>query len=151
MGLPLIKGPYGRITAINLNTGDTAWMVPNGKPADNLVNNPALKAANIDARNWGGGQRSPILITKTMLVEGSNTLRFLDKKTGAEIHSIDVGANLTGGTITYLVGGRQFLVAVAGGSNSAPLQIKETGSEQACLVPTRAWFAVPGRETRKNS
>ena len=45
MGLPLIKGPYGRITAINLNTGDHAWMIPNGKPADNLVNNPALKAA----------------------------------------------------------------------------------------------------------
>ena len=72
MGLPLIKGPYGRITAINLNTGDHAWMIPNGKPADNLVNNPALKAANIDASNWGGGQRSPILVTKTMLVEGSD-------------------------------------------------------------------------------
>ncbi len=70
MGLPLIKGPYGRITAINLNTGDHAWMIPNGKPADNLVNNPALKAAGIDASNWGGGQRSPILVTKTMLFEG---------------------------------------------------------------------------------
>ena len=43
MGLPLIKGPYGRITAINLNTGEHAWMIPNGKPAANLVNNPALK------------------------------------------------------------------------------------------------------------
>ena len=64
-GMPLIKGPYGRITAINLNTGDHAWMIPNGKPADNLVNNPALKAGNIDASNWGGGQRSPILVTKT--------------------------------------------------------------------------------------
>ena len=83
MGLPLIKGPYGRITAINLNTGDHAWMIPNGKPADNLVNNPALKAAGIDASNWGGGQRSPILVTKTLLFEGSDTLRVIDKKTGA--------------------------------------------------------------------
>ncbi len=92
MGLPLIKGPYGRITAINLNTGDHAWMIPNGKPADNLVNNPALKAANIDASNWGGGQRSPILITKTMLIEGSDNLRFIDKKTGAMIYEMPLGA-----------------------------------------------------------
>ena len=115
MGVPLIKGPYGRITAINLNTGEHVWMVPNGKPADSLVNNPALKAANIDASNWGGGQRSPILITKTLLFEGSNNLRVLDKATGQQIHAFELGGNLTGGTMTYLVSGRQFLVAVVGG------------------------------------
>ncbi len=115
MGLPLIKGPYGRITAINLNTGEQSWMIPNGKPADSILNNPALKAANIDASNWGGGQRSPILVTKTLLIEGSDNLRFIDKKTGAVIYEMPLGANLTGGTMTYLVNGRQFLVAVAGG------------------------------------
>jgi quinoprotein glucose dehydrogenase len=115
MGLPLIKQPYGRITAINLNTGEHVWMVPNGKPPDSVVNNPALKAANIDASHWGGSQRSPILITKTLLWEGSNVLRVLDKKTGGEIHEFDLGSNLTGGTMTYLVNGRQFIVAVVGG------------------------------------
>ncbi len=115
MGLPLIKGPYGRITAINLNTGEHVWMIPNGKPADSLVNNPALKAANIDASNWGGGQRSPILVTKTLLFEGSNTLRVIDKATGQQIHAFELGGNVTGGTMTYLVNGRQFLVAVVGG------------------------------------
>ena len=115
MGVPLIKGPYGRITAINLNTGEHVWMVPNGKPADTLVNNPALKAANIDASNWGGGQRSPILITKTLLFEGSNDLRVLDKATGQQIHAFELGGNVTGGTMTYLVNGRQFVVAVVGG------------------------------------
>ena len=115
MGLPLIKGPYGRITAIDLNSGDQKWMIPNGKPAENILNNPALKAANIDATNWGGAQRSPILVTKTLLFEGSNTLRVLDKKTGAEIHEFAPGANLTGGTMTYLVNGRQFIVAVVAG------------------------------------
>jgi quinoprotein glucose dehydrogenase len=116
MGLPLIKGPYGRITALNLNTGEMSWMIPNGKPADNLVNNPALKAANIDASNWGGGQRSPILVTKTLLFEGSNNLRVIDKATGQQIHSIDFGANVSGGTITYSVNGRQFIVAVVAGT-----------------------------------
>jgi quinoprotein glucose dehydrogenase len=123
MGLPLIKGPYGRITAINLNTGDTAWSIPNGKPADSLVNNPALKSAGIDASNWGGGQRSPILITKTLLFEGSNNLRVIDKKSGELVHAIELGANLTGGTITYLVNGRQFLVAVVGGSQGGGAEL----------------------------
>jgi quinoprotein glucose dehydrogenase len=115
-GIPLIKGPYGRITAIDLNTGDHTWMISNGKPADNLLNNPALKAGNIDASNWGGGQRSPILITKTMLIEGSADLRFIDKKSGAEIYDMPLGAQMTGGTVTYLVNGRQFLVAVVNGT-----------------------------------
>ncbi len=116
MGLPLIKGPYGRITAIDLNTGDHTWMIPNGKPADTIVNNPALKTAGIDASNWGGGQRSPILITKTMLIEGSADLRFIDKKSGAIIHEMPLGGAMGGGTMTYLINGRQFLVAVVNGT-----------------------------------
>jgi quinoprotein glucose dehydrogenase len=123
MGLPLIKGPYGRITAINLNTGDHAWMIPNGKTADNIVNNPALKAANIDASNWGGGQRSPILITKTMLIEGSDNLRFIDKKTGAIIHEMPLGGAMSGGTMTYTINGRQFLVAVVSGSQGGGAEL----------------------------
>jgi quinoprotein glucose dehydrogenase len=116
MGLPLLKGPYGRITAIDLNTGDTAWTIPNGKPSDEILNNPRLKAAGIDPSNWGGGQRSPILITKTMLIEGSNNLRFIDKQTGAVIHEMPLGAQMTGGTMTYMINGRQFLIAVVNGT-----------------------------------
>ncbi len=122
-GIPLIKGPFGRITAIDLNTGDHSWMIPNGKPADNLVNNPALKAGNIDATNWGGGQRSPILVTKTMLIEGSNDLRFLDKKTGSVIYEMPLGAQMTGGTMTYTVNGRQFLVAVVNGTGGTGAEL----------------------------
>jgi quinoprotein glucose dehydrogenase len=136
MGVPLIKGPYGRITALNLNTGEMSWMVPNGKPADTLVNNPALKAANIDASNWGGGQRSPILITKTLLFEGSNNLRVIDKATGQQIHAIEVGANVTGGTMTYLINGRQFVLAVVGGAQGS-------GSELVALS-----LPVPGQQNR---
>jgi quinoprotein glucose dehydrogenase len=113
--VPLIKGPYGRITAINLNTGDTSWMIPNGKPADNLLKNSALKAAGVDVSKWGGGQRSPILVTKTLLFEGSDNLRVIDKATGAVINEMPLGANLSGGTMTYTVDGRQFIVAVVGG------------------------------------
>ena len=117
-GLPLIKGPYGRITAINLNTGDHAWMIPNGKPAEAIANHPALKAAGIDASNWGGTQRAPILVTKTLLVEGSADLRFLDKQTGAVIHEMTLGSTV-GPTMTYLINGRQFLVAIVNGTQGS--------------------------------
>src|SRR5207247_8756172 len=48
-GLPLLKPPYGRITAIDLNTGGQGWMVPNGAGARNAgllrpVDVPALGA-----------------------------------------------------------------------------------------------------------
>jgi hypothetical protein len=51
-----------------------------------------------------------------MLVEGSDNLRFIDKKTGAIIHEMPLGAQMTGGTMTYLVNGRQFMVAVVNGT-----------------------------------
>ena len=123
MGLPLIKGPYGRITAIDLNTGDHAWMIPNGKPTGQIMNNAALKAANIDPSNWGGSQRSPILVTKSLLFEGSDTLRAIDKKTGAIVNEMPLGAALTGGTMTYSINGRQFLVAVVGGQQGGGAEL----------------------------
>lgn len=43
-GLPLWKPPYGRITAIDLNTGDHRWMVPLG----NLVH-PRLQSLGLSA------------------------------------------------------------------------------------------------------
>ncbi len=42
-GLPILKPPYGRITAIDLNTGEHVWMVPNSDTPDNIKNHPALK------------------------------------------------------------------------------------------------------------
>jgi quinoprotein glucose dehydrogenase len=43
-GLPMVKPPYGRITAIDMNSGDHLWMVPNGEgPRDH----PLLKDLNL--------------------------------------------------------------------------------------------------------
>ena len=47
MGLPLIKPPWGRITAIDLNTGDHVWMVPNGQAPDYVRNHPALAGVDL--------------------------------------------------------------------------------------------------------
>ena len=46
-GLPLVKPPYGPISAINLDRGEIAWQVPHGDTPDAVRNNPALKGLNI--------------------------------------------------------------------------------------------------------
>src|SRR5204862_866138 len=42
-GLPLIKPPYGRITAIDLNKGDIVWQIAHGETPDNVRNHADLK------------------------------------------------------------------------------------------------------------
>ena len=64
-GLPLFKPPYGRITAIDMNTGDHVWMVPNG---DGPRNNPAIAHLNL-GKLGVPGRPSPML-TKTLLFIG---------------------------------------------------------------------------------
>ena len=64
-GLPLIKPPWGRITAIDLNTGEHLWMAANGDTPDYIKNHPALKG--IDLGNTGKPSRSLLMVTKTLL------------------------------------------------------------------------------------
>jgi hypothetical protein len=74
----IIKPPYGRITAIDLNSGDHLWMIPNGQPPDEIQNNPALKGT--DTSKFGGAYAS--------------TFRALDKKTGDTIFELKLPAPL---------------------------------------------------------
>jgi quinoprotein glucose dehydrogenase len=125
-GLPLIKPPWGRITAINLNTGDQAWMIPNGDTPEQIKNNPALKG--IDIGKTGEPERSQMLVTKTLLFGsdgaglfnagpygGGKTFRAIDKKTGAIIFEMKLPANTTGCPMTYMMNDRQYIVVATGG------------------------------------
>jgi hypothetical protein len=49
-GLPLLKPPYGTISAIDLNKGEIAWQVPHGETPDAVKNHPALKGLNSRVR-----------------------------------------------------------------------------------------------------
>jgi quinoprotein glucose dehydrogenase len=133
LGLPLIKPPWGRITAIDLNTGDHVWMVPNGSAPDYVKNHPAL--AGIDLSGAGNPERAPLLVTKTLLFAGDGAglfssgpngggkkFRALDKKTGKTIHEMELPANETGLPMTYMTGGRQFIV-VAIGARGFPAEL----------------------------
>jgi quinoprotein glucose dehydrogenase len=138
MGLPLLKPPYGRITAIDLNTGDHAWMIPNGETPDDIKNNPALKG--IDTSKFGGPNKAPLLVTKTLLFAGGGTLfRAIDKKTGAVIAEMKLPGNDSGGPMTYMMNGRQYIVVAISSRESGPELIafalprseSETGTRQA--------------------
>jgi len=43
MVCPLVKPPYGVLSAVNLDRGDLVWQVPRGDTPDAVRNHPALK------------------------------------------------------------------------------------------------------------
>ena len=131
-GLPLIKPPYGRINAINLDSGDTLWQVPHGETPDAIRNHPALKGLNIP-RTGRQGQVGT-LVTRTLVIAGEpgfgptpsgqrgSMLRAYDKRTGADAGAVYMPAPQTGSPMTYMLSGRQYLVvAISGGSYSGEL------------------------------
>jgi quinoprotein glucose dehydrogenase len=123
--LPIIKPPYGRITAIDLNSGDNLWMIPNGQPPDDIKNNPALKG--IDTSKFGNPERALLVVTKSLLfsadatglspVNGSSasTFRAIDKKTGDTIAELTLPSHATGVPMTYMAKGKQYIVIAVGG------------------------------------
>ncbi|MFN7977780.1 MAG: PQQ-binding-like beta-propeller repeat protein [Vicinamibacterales bacterium] len=128
-GLPITKPPYGRITAIDLNSGDHRWMVPNG---DGPRDHPALKALNLPPLGQPG--RAAPLVTKTLLfvTEGSAAglsvppggggprMRAFDKRTGAVVAVIPLPAGATGAPMTYLHEGRQYVAVAVADTHHAP-------------------------------
>jgi quinoprotein glucose dehydrogenase len=133
-GLPLIKPPYSRITAINMDTGDFRWQVPFGATPDNIRNHPALKGLNLPAVMGRPGNNPGTLVTKTLLIAGEKNygptpsgqrgamLRALDKLTGKEVGAIPMPAPQSGSPMTYMLNGRQYLVvAISGGNYSGEL------------------------------
>ena len=117
LDLPLAKPPWGRITAIDMNTGEHAWMVPNGDTPDAVTNNPAL--AGVDIPRTGKPSRAALLVTKTLLFAGEGwngdpILRAHNKRTGEIIAEIDLPGSVGAKPMTYMLNGRQYLVMAVG-------------------------------------
>ena len=119
-GLPLLKPPYSRMTAIDLNAGDQAWMQPNGD-GDRYRRHPMLR--DLDLPPLGGEGHGGPLLTKTLLISalsagGSDRgprLVARDKATGAIVASVDLPAGAIGTPMTYLHEGRQYIALTIGG------------------------------------
>ena len=119
-GLPLLKPPYSRITAIELNAGDHAWMQPNGD-GDRYRNHPRLR--DLDLPPLGGEGRGGPVLTKTLLIsalsaggsDGGPRLVARDKATGAIVGSVDLPSGAIGTPMTYLYEGTQYIALTIGG------------------------------------
>jgi quinoprotein glucose dehydrogenase len=135
-GLPLFKPPYGRITAINLNTGEHVWQAPNGDGARREVNE-ILKGlgVNKDVGPLGAGGSGPLL-TKTLLFiaqgaggrggrsgGGANFLRAFDKATGKVVAEIELPFQPFGSPMTYMSKGKQYIVLSLGDLRLAALSL----------------------------
>ncbi|HXD73333.1 MAG TPA: pyrroloquinoline quinone-dependent dehydrogenase [Vicinamibacterales bacterium] len=131
-GLPIIKPPYGRITAIDLNKGEIVWQIAHGETPDSVRNHPALKGLTIPRTGRDG--RIGTLVTKTLVIAGEGgfftlpdgrrgaMLRAYDKATGTDAGAIYMPAPQTGSPMTYMLGGKQYVVlAIGGGNYSAEL------------------------------
>ncbi|HEX5230250.1 MAG TPA: PQQ-binding-like beta-propeller repeat protein [Bryobacteraceae bacterium] len=119
-GLPIVKPPYGSITAIDLNKGDILWHIANGDTPDDIKNNPALKG--LDVPRTGRSGVFSVLVTKSLLICGERSagksptmLRAYDKATGKEVGAVSLPAGQTGTLMTYMLNGKQYIaLAIAG-------------------------------------
>ena len=118
--LPLTKPPYGRITAINLNTGEHEWMVPHGEG----IRQKIIDMGILDPGPVGSASRVGPLLTKTLLFmaqsDGArNLIRAYNKATGEIIHEEELPLPPQGTPMTYSVAGKQYIsIAVGGGGDS---------------------------------
>jgi quinoprotein glucose dehydrogenase len=127
-GLPLIKPPYGTISAINLDKGEIVWQIAHGETPDVVRNSPALKGLDIP-RTGQNTYNVGTLVTKSLVVAGDGLvtttadhprgamLRAYDKVTGKEVGAVYLPAPQSGGPMTYMVKGKQYIVVAVSGGN----------------------------------
>ncbi len=134
--VPLTKPPYGRITAIDLNTGEHRWMRPMGEGIRQL---PSL--AHLSLPQLGLPQRSFVLATKSLLFTAQQGiirrrgasprynavelslenyqpfLLALDLTRGDRVAQIALPGNATGSPMTYQIEGKHYIVMPLGGAS----------------------------------
>ncbi len=124
-GLPIVKPPYGRITAIDMNEGEHVWQTANADTPDSIADNPALEG--VDIPRTGVATRAGLLLTDTLLFvgEGSGggpTLYAHDKETGEIVTRIELPGTQTGQPFTYEHDGTQYIAMVVS-TGSSPSEL----------------------------
>jgi quinoprotein glucose dehydrogenase len=122
-GLPLIKPPYDRITAYDMNTGDIVWQKAHSSTPDDIRKHPALNGLNLPRLGQPGRTFVGVLTTKTLVIAGEGgvhtnskgeqvaLLRAYDKVTGEDIPGeVNMPGKETGSPMTYMYNGKQYIV-----------------------------------------
>ena len=132
-GLPLVKPPYDRITAYDMNTGEMLWQKTHSSTPDEIRNHPALRGLDLPRLGQPGRTFIGTLTTKTLLVAGEGgvhtneagrrvaLLRAYDKLTGEDVGAVEMPNKQTGSPMTYVIDGRQFIVLAVSGSDGAEI------------------------------
>jgi quinoprotein glucose dehydrogenase len=126
-GLPIVKPPYGSISAISLDKGEVLWQIAHGDTPDNVRNHAALRGMTIPRTGQAGIIGT--LVTKTLLIAGEAVettnghargalLRAYDKATGRDAGAVLMPARQSGSPMTYMLNGRQYIVVSIGGGGT---------------------------------
>jgi len=123
-GLEVVKPPYGRITAIDMNSGDHLWWVANADTPERIANHDLLQG--VDIPDTGVPTRAGILLTKSLLfvAEGNGNqnasphIRAFNKQTGELIHQWELPDLQTGLPLSYEHNGVQYLALFVGGTTN---------------------------------
>jgi len=121
--IPMIKPPYDRITAYDMNTGEILWQKAHSTTPDNIRNNPALAGLDVDRLGAYGRIFIGTLTTKSLVIAGEGDvhtnesgemvalLRAYDKETGEDVEGqIEMPAKQTGSPMTFMHEGKQYIV-----------------------------------------
>jgi quinoprotein glucose dehydrogenase len=150
-GLPIVKPPYGVISAIDLKTGALKFQVPHGDTPDAVRTNPALKGLNIPKTGQAGIVGG--VVTKTLFIVGDPMvtappdrprgamLRAYDKETGKEVGAVWMPAQQSGNPMTYMLDGRQYIIVAVGGGTYT--------SEYIAFALPRSELAKPTTDERR--
>jgi quinoprotein glucose dehydrogenase len=122
-GLRILKPPYGRITAYNMNKGEIAWQIPNGDTPQQFKD--AAAKLGITIPKTGAPSQTGLLVTKTLLIAGEGSggapiLHAYDKATGAEIWQTPMPGPQTSLPMTYMHNNRQFVIIGVRGRAATP-------------------------------
>ncbi len=141
-GLPIMRPPYGRITAIDLQSGNHLWWIPNGDTPANIRNHPAL--AGVELPRTGVPNQSGIMLTKTLLFSGEGpggkpVLRAHDKSSGDIIAELALPGAQTGTPSSFMHEGSQYIVLTVSTKGSSELvALKLAGSAAKTQTPAAA-------------
>jgi quinoprotein glucose dehydrogenase len=121
-GLPIWKGPEGRIVAYDMNTGTIKWVIPNGDAPqdeqDRIRNHPLLRGANIDESAYNRGRpgqatmvASPNLLFVTgMTADDTPSLFAVDKMTGERVGAVELPGFPRYGMSSWVHDGHQVIL-----------------------------------------
>ena len=120
-GISIVKPPYGRITAIDLNTGEHLWWIPNGDTPERIRNHPRLQG--VDLPNTGQTSHATALVTRSLLIYGEGRsgeprIHAVDKRTGQRLATLEVPGQTNTAPMTFLHEGRQYIVSAISSTES---------------------------------